>query len=85
MMFALSLAFFTMVFAGYGSDLQTALTLAIAGLSTTGPLVSIAPETTVQLSSLAPVAKLTFAAAMVLGRLEMLAIVALFTSGLFRR
>jgi len=85
MMFALSLAFFTMVFAGYGSDLQTALTLAIAGLSTTGPLVSIAPETTVHLSSLAPVAKLTFAAAMVLGRLEMLAIVALFTSGLFRR
>lgn len=85
MMFALSLTLFTMIFAGFGSDLETALTLAIAGLSTTGPLVQIAPDEAVNLAALAPMAKLTFAAAMVLGRLEMLAFVALFAGQLLRR
>jgi trk system potassium uptake protein TrkH len=82
MMFALSLAFFTLVFAAFGSALQTALTLSIAGLSTTGPLIGIATEDVINLAALAPLAKLSFVAAMVLGRLEMLALVALFTSGL---
>ncbi|MCG7492189.1 TrkH family potassium uptake protein [Thalassobius sp. Cn5-15] len=85
MMFALSMALFTMVFAGFGSDLETALTLAIAGLSTTGPLVQIATDEAVNLVTLAPMAKLAFAAAMVLGRLEMLAFVALFTGQFLRR
>ena len=66
-------------------DLCFLETLAIAGLSTTGPLVQIAPDEAVNLAALAPMAKLTFAAAMVLGRLEMLAFVALFAGQLLRR
>ncbi|MFY0680036.1 MAG: TrkH family potassium uptake protein [Thalassovita sp.] len=85
MMFALSLSAFTMLFAGFGSDLEGAITLAIAGLSTTGPLVMVASDSAVVLADLSGAAKLAFCAAMVLGRLEMLAIVALISSEVWRR
>lgn len=85
MLFAVSLAVFTMIFAGYGSDFEHAVTLSVAALATTGPLVNFTVEGASQFADLAPMAKIAFAAAMILGRLEMLAIIALFASDLWRR
>jgi trk system potassium uptake protein TrkH len=85
MLFALSLSGFTVIFAALGLSFEDAIVLSIAALSTTGPLVQIAPENSIGLLELASSAKLAFSAAMVLGRLEMLAIIALLTSDVWRR
>ncbi|MBR9649828.1 TrkH family potassium uptake protein [Thalassovita aquimarina] len=85
MLFALSLTAFSLVFAAFGSSFENALVISVAALSTTGPLISIAPETEILLVDLAPAAKLVFCSAMVLGRLEMLAIIALLSSDIWRR
>ena len=85
MLFALSLAAVTVLFAALGSDFEEALVLTIAALSTTGPLLTAAAETPISLAELPSDAKLVFAAAMVLGRFELLAIIALMTPQLWRR
>lgn len=84
MLFALSLTAVTMIMAGLGQGLEESIVLAIATLSTTGPLITMAPETPISLAAMAPGAKIVLCAAMVLGRLEMLAIIALITSDLWR-
>jgi trk system potassium uptake protein TrkH len=84
MLFALSLSGFTVIFAGLGLSFENAIILSISALSTTGPLVVIAPEDSFSLLELAGSAKLAFCAAMILGRLEMLAIIALLTSDVWR-
>ncbi len=84
MLFALTLAVLTMLFALSGVAFEDALVLSIAGLSTTGPLLTVATDTPIELAVLGPFAKSVFCAAMVLGRLETLAIIALFTPDLWR-
>jgi len=84
MLFALSLAVVSSSLAALGSDFEQALVMAIAALSTTGPLIHVAGETTISLAQLAPSAKLVLCLAMVLGRLETLAIIALLTPNLWR-
>jgi len=84
MLFALTLAVISTSLAALGSDFEQALVLAIAALSTTGPLIDIAGETPIALALLAPSAKLVLCLAMVLGRLETLAIIALLTPNLWR-
>ncbi|WP_299961906.1 potassium transporter TrkG [uncultured Roseobacter sp.] len=84
MLFALTLAFLTVVLAICGVSFEDALVLSIAGLSTTGPLTTLAVESPIALAQLSPAAKAVFCAAMVLGRLETLAIIALLTPDLWR-
>lgn len=84
MLFALTLAFLIVVLAATGVDFEQAVVLAIATLSTTGPLIDVASETPIHLVELGPLAKGILCAAMVLGRLETLAIIALFTPSLWR-
>ena len=84
MLFALSLSSITVIFAALGLDFESATVMAIASLSTTGPLTQIAAETPISLLQLGAPAKLVFAAAMALGRLETLAIIALFNPSLWR-
>ena len=84
MLFAISLAFVTIVLGGLGVDFDAALVLAISALSTTGPLTAVALDAPIDLVELWPAAKLVFAAAMVLGRLETLAIIALLSPNLWR-
>jgi trk system potassium uptake protein TrkH len=67
-----------------GVTFEQALVLSIAMLSTTGPLTAVAGETPIVLMSLSDPAKAILAAAMVLGRLETLAIIALLTPDLWR-
>jgi trk system potassium uptake protein TrkH len=85
MLFALSLMVASLVFAAFGSGFEEAMVLAVAGLTTTGPLVVWATEAPVALAELAGGARLAFAGTMVLGRFELLAIVALLSPALWRR
>ncbi|GFE50181.1 potassium transporter TrkH [Roseobacter cerasinus] len=84
MLFALTLAALTILLALLGVSFEDALVLSIAGLSTTGPLITLAADTPIDLALLSPAAKAVFCAAMVLGRLETLAIIALLTPDLWR-
>lgn len=84
MLFALSLTAISLVLTGLGIEFEDALVLSIAALSTTGPLVDIAAEAPIRLIELGIAAKAVLAAGMVLGRLEMLAIIALMTPDLWR-
>lgn len=84
MLFALSLTVVSLTLAGLGADFEQAIVLSIATLSTTGPLIEVASETPIRLAEMSGLAKGVLCAAMVLGRLETLAIIALFTSELWR-
>ncbi len=84
MVFAMSLAVVTALFAVSGQGFEAALILTISALSTTGPLVAAAAETPIRLLELTPGAKFVLCGAMVLGRIEALAIFALFNPQLWR-
>ncbi|NNJ67183.1 MAG: TrkH family potassium uptake protein [Boseongicola sp.] len=84
MLFALSIATVSTALAFFGLSFEESLVLTIASLSTTGPLVSVAAETPIDLIALAPGAKAILTAAMVLGRLETLAIIALLNPEFWR-
>jgi len=84
MLFALSLALISIALTATGVPFETSLVIAVAGLSTTGPLLEVAASTPIAVTDLSATAKGIFVAAMVLGRLEMLAIIALLTPDLWR-
>lgn len=85
MLFAMSLALITISLAAAGVGFEDALTLAIATLTTTGPLATVASETPVQIAALGSGVKLILAGAMVLGRLETLVIIALLSPELWHK
>ncbi|WP_417472128.1 TrkH family potassium uptake protein [Leisingera sp.] len=84
MLFALSLAVISTALAAVGSDFEQSLVLAIAALSTTGPLTEAAASEPIVLALLTTPAKLILCFAMVLGRLETLAFIALLSPNLWR-
>ncbi len=84
MLFALSLTLLMVTLSALGQDFEAATVLAVAALSTAGPLVHSASGTPIELLDLGAAAKLVLCAGMVLGRLETLAIIALFNPGLWR-
>ena len=84
MLFALSLAGITLLFTLTGSPFDEAMVLSVASLSTTGPLTQFAADDPIRLIELSTFAKAILAGAMVLGRLETLAIIALLTPDLWR-
>ncbi|MEE9388408.1 MAG: potassium transporter TrkG [Paracoccaceae bacterium] len=85
MLFAISLALAVTLLGLAGLDFETALTLAVTALSTTGPIIKVAAQTPISLGELGDSIKLIFAGFMVLGRLETLAIVALLNPEFWRR
>ncbi len=84
MMFALTAAAFNLLLAATGAGFEQAMVLTVAALSTTGPLIELATDVPLRLVDLSAGAKLTMCAAMVIGRLETLAIIALITPALWR-
>ncbi|SMO39680.1 TrkH family potassium uptake protein [Ruegeria faecimaris] len=84
MMFALTAAVFNVLLAAMGTGFEHAMVLSVAALSTTGPLIELATDVPIRLIDLSGGAKLTMCAAMVIGRLETLAIIALITPALLR-
>jgi trk system potassium uptake protein TrkH len=85
MLFALSIAAVMVMLSLTGVQFETAIVLAVSALSTTGPLASIAAETPIAYSGIPDAAKVILAGAMILGRLETLAIIALFNPEIWRR
>ncbi|UZD91987.1 TrkH family potassium uptake protein [Cognatishimia activa] len=84
MLFALSMAAVTLMLTGLGIGFQDGLVLAISALSTTGPLAQAAVQSPIEILSEAAGVKIVLCAAMVLGRLETLAIIALLSPNLWR-
>lgn len=84
MLFAMSLALITMGLSLTGLDFEKSMILAIASLSTTGPIVQVGAEAPILLATLEAGAKGILMAAMVLGRLETLAIIALLNPEFWR-
>lgn len=68
-----------------GQGFEPAMVLAVATLSTTGPLAVIAGEHPLPYAGLSPLIKDILAAAMILGRLEMLALLVLLSPDNWRR
>jgi trk system potassium uptake protein TrkH len=85
MFFAITIASVMMILSLFGLQFEQAAIFTISALTTTGPLVSLAGETPLSYADLGAAAKCVLAATMVLGRLEMLAIVALLNPDFWRR
>lgn len=85
MLFALSIALVMMGFSLVGGvNFEEAMILTIASLSTTGPLTEVAGSAPVQLAALSDAARGLLVAAMVLGRLETLALIAFLNPEFWR-
>jgi len=85
MLFMLALAAVMLGLALTGLDFEQSMVLAIAALSTTGPLAEVAGAAPISYIALSDPAKLILAAAMILGRMETLVLIALFNPGFWRR
>jgi trk system potassium uptake protein len=68
-----------------GLQFEISLALAVSALTTTGPLAQVAAENPISFAGIPDSAKLVLGAAMVLGRLEALALIALFNPDFWRR
>lgn len=84
MLFAISIAVVLLGLTALGMSFDAGTAFAIAALSNTGPLVDIALEGEMGFRDLTVPAKSLLMAAMVLGRLETLAIIALFNPDFWR-
>ncbi|AQS48264.1 MULTISPECIES: TrkH family potassium uptake protein [Thioclava] len=84
MLFAISIAGVMMAASLFGLSFEPATILTIAALSNTGPLAGIAADVPLSWAHLSEPIKAVFAFAMVLGRLETLAIIALFNPEFWR-
>ncbi len=68
-----------------GLDFTRALVLGIAALTTTGPLAAVAGPVPFSYGELGPAAKVILGAGMIVGRLEILALIALLAPAAWRR
>ncbi len=84
MLFVLSMAAVMVALALTGLSFEDAMILSIASLTTTGPLASVAGEAPVSFFALSDAAKLICAAAMIVGRIETLVLIALFNPSFWR-
>ncbi|MBN2907251.1 MAG: TrkH family potassium uptake protein [Rhodobacteraceae bacterium] len=84
MLFALSVAVVMVALGAAGLDFEASMVFTVAALTTTGPLAAAATEPALSYAALGDGAKMVLAAAMVLGRLETLAIIALLNPEFWR-
>ncbi len=85
MLFAISIAVVMAALTLTGLEFEPAMVFTIAALSTTGPLAEVGSDGSLSFAVLGDAAKVIVAAAMVLGRLETLAILALLAPDNWRR
>jgi trk system potassium uptake protein TrkH len=84
MLFAITIAALSVALGLYGIAFEPAMVLTIAALSNAGPLIVAAPAAPIDLIALAPGAKLLLCVGMVLGRVELLALIVMLNPGLWR-
>ncbi|WP_298566714.1 potassium transporter TrkG [uncultured Aliiroseovarius sp.] len=85
MLMSMSVALVSALLTLTGQDFENAMALTIAALTTTGPIATSAMAEPISYGALSDTAKLVLAGAMILGRLETLAIIALFSPEIWRR
>ncbi|MCF1709820.1 TrkH family potassium uptake protein [Tabrizicola sp. J26] len=85
MLFAMSIAVTMALLTMSGLEFEPAMIFTVAALSTTGPLAQVGADAPLSYALLDPEAKLILAAAMIVGRLETLAILALLIPDNWRR
>jgi trk system potassium uptake protein TrkH len=84
MLFALSITVVMLLLSLTGVQFETAMVLAVAAISTTGPLAQVAAENPISFAGIPDTGQIVIMAAMVLGRLETLALIALFNLEFWR-
>jgi trk/ktr system potassium uptake protein len=84
MVFVLTLGVIMLALTLTGISFVDALVFAAAGLSTTGPLINIAVDDGASYAQLSDTAKAILSVAMILGRLETVAVIALFNPNYWR-
>jgi len=85
MLFAFSIAATIVLLSLFGVQFETGMVLTVAVLSNTGPLAEIAGEAPIAFSGLPDPALVVLSLAMILGRLEALAIIAMLNPEFWRR
>ena len=85
MLFALTIAALTMVLGFLGVALEPAIVMTLAALSNTGPLITLSSTEPIALALMGAEVKITLGIAMVLGRLELLAVIVMFSPDVWRR
>lgn len=85
MLFGMSIALVLILLALTGVQFESALVLSVATLTNTGPLAAIGAETPISYAGLPDAAKVILAFAMAAGRLEALALIALFNPEFWRK
>ncbi|QUS35254.1 TrkH family potassium uptake protein [Falsirhodobacter algicola] len=85
MLFLISISVVLLALTLAGVSFERALILSVASLTTTGPLSVVAGEVPVDWRSLGAAAKVVLGVAMILGRIETLAILALISPATWRR
>jgi len=84
MLFAVSITVVWLVLSALGLEFEPALLLTVSALSTTGPLAPVISDGVVTYQPLSAEVKTVLMATMVLGRLETLAVIALFNAEIWR-
>ncbi len=84
MLFAASMAVLAISFSLFGVGFEESIMLAVTALANTGPLTTIVGQESFELANLGVGAKFVFAAAMVLGRIETLAVISLIGNEVWR-
>ncbi len=84
MLMTLSVALVMIAFSFTGETFEQAVVLTVAALTTTGPLAEIAGSEPIRYAALSLSGKIVLTCAMVLGRLETLAIIALLSPDIWR-
>jgi trk system potassium uptake protein len=85
MIFAISICGVIVLLSLAGVQFETATVLAVAAISTTGPLAEVAAEDPIAISGIPDAAKMILMLTMVLGRLEAMAIIALLNPDIWRK
>lgn len=84
MLFAMTLAGSSALLSATGVSFEDSIVMSVAALTTTGPVMNMATETPILLAQHSDFTKVVLGGVMVLGRLELLAIIALFNTELWR-
>lgn len=84
MLFAMLIAVFVALLTLLGESFESALVLTLAALTNTGPLVTTMPDLVLPWASLGSAERVVLGAAMVVGRLDTLAVVVLLLPDTWR-
>ncbi len=84
MLFLVFIALLMLLYTSNGIRFEDSILLAVSGLSTTGPLLNVMGEAGLRYADLSGFSKVIFSISMILGRLEVLAVIAVLSPNFWR-